>query len=158
MQQGFDGMAPPTRGTWSRALARASILALTVLVAACAAQRPAPSPPAPAAVEPTFRQEGIASWYGTAHHGRPTANGETYDMKAATAAHRTLPFGVIVRVTNLENGRSTLVRINDRGPYVKGRIIDLSEGAARAIGMRQRGTARVRVEQIDTMEAERPGN
>jgi len=150
-------MAQRRRGTWGRATARILILALAAFAAACASQRPTPlAPPPPAAEQPTFRQEGVASWYGTVHHGRTTANGETYDMNAATAAHRTLPFGKVVRVTNLENGRTTIVRINDRGPYVRGRIIDLSAQAARDLGMRQSGTARVRIEEVETLEAERP--
>ncbi|GEP00612.1 septal ring lytic transglycosylase RlpA family protein [Methylobacterium haplocladii] len=76
----------------------------------------------------------IASWYGPGFHGRKTANGERFDQNALTAAHKTLPFGTRIRVTNEATGRSVLVRINDRGPFVKGRAIDLSAGAARAIG------------------------
>nr|HDM59121.1 septal ring lytic transglycosylase RlpA family protein [Bacillota bacterium] len=93
-------------------------------------------------------QYGYASWYGGKFHGRRTANGETYDMFAMTAAHRTLPFGTIVRVTNLENGRSVVVRINDRGPFTdkKKRIIDLSLGAARQLGMLKTGVAKVKLE------------
>ncbi len=89
-------------------------------------------------------EEGIASWYGHPYHGRPTASGETYNMYDMTAAHRTLPFGTHVRVHDLQNGRETEVRINDRGPFVEGRIIDLSYAAAQAIGMP--GTARVQLE------------
>jgi len=93
-------------------------------------------------------EEGIASWYGPGFHGRLTASGERYNMYAFTAAHKTLPMGTKVLVTNLENGRQTIVRINDRGPFVKGRIIDLSYAAARALGMHQKGTARVRIEAL----------
>jgi rare lipoprotein A len=89
-------------------------------------------------------EEGIASWYGHPYHGRRAASGEIYNMYAMTAAHRTLPFGTEVRVHDLEDGHAVDVRINDRGPFVKGRIIDLSYAAAQAIGMP--GIARVRLE------------
>ena len=88
--------------------------------------------------------EGLASWYGADFDGKLTANGEVYNMYAMTAAHKTLPLGTTVKVTNTENGKSTEVRINDRGPYVKGRIIDLSKAAAEAIGVT--GTARVKLD------------
>ena len=89
---------------------------------------------------------GTASWYGPGFHGRRTASGEKFNQNALTAAHRSLPFGTKVRVTNMRNGRSVIVRINDRGPFSGGRIIDLSRGAARAIGMVSSGTAPVRLE------------
>ena len=89
---------------------------------------------------------GVASYYARAHEGRRTASGELFDMQAMTAAHRTLPFGTRVRVINLENGRQVVVRINDRGPFRKGRIIDVSYAAARVLGLIGPGTARVRVE------------
>ena len=92
--------------------------------------------------------EGIASWYGEDFNGHLTANGEVYDMYAFTAAHKTLPLGTVVKVTNLDNGMTTQVRINDRGPYVEGRIIDLSRTAARALGMREQGTTRVKLEVV----------
>ena len=92
-----------------------------------------------------YREVGNASWYGKGFHGRPTASGEIYDMYKFTAAHKTLPIGTYCLVENLENGRRTIVRINDRGPFVKNRIIDLSFAAARAIGMIGPGVARVRV-------------
>jgi len=95
-----------------------------------------------------FQQQGIASWYGKDFHGRKTSNGETYDMHAMTAAHKTLPLGVNVRVTRLETGRSVVVRVNDRGPFVAGRIIDLSYSAARQLGIVEAGTAPVRVEAL----------
>lgn len=88
-------------------------------------------------------EEGIASWYGPNFHGKLTANGEKYDMYGLTAAHRTLPFNSIVKVKNLDNGKSVQVRINDRGPYAKNRIIDLSKKAAQKIGMLGPGTAKV---------------
>ncbi|HUG62447.1 MAG TPA: septal ring lytic transglycosylase RlpA family protein [Methylomirabilota bacterium] len=89
---------------------------------------------------------GTASWYGGWFHGRQTANGERYDMNKLTAAHKTLPFGTKVRVTNSRNGRSVVVRINDRGPFVGKRVIDLSRGAAKAVGMIESGLAPVRIE------------
>jgi rare lipoprotein A len=94
------------------------------------------------------REVGVASWYGEPFHGRLTANGERYDMHAYTAAHRLYPFGTRLRVTNLENGRSVTVRVNDRGPFVRGRIIDLSLAAATDLGMVPNGTARVRLERM----------
>lgn len=97
-------------------------------------------------VDPAYDETGIASWYGVDFHGKRTANGDIYDMNALTAAHRTLPMPTRVRVTNLENGRSILVTINDRGPFARGRIIDLSRRAAQLLGMQRQGTARVRVQ------------
>lgn len=91
---------------------------------------------------------GIASWYGPDFHGKKTSNGETYNMNAMTAAHKTLPMNTMVRVTNLGNGAQTTVRINDRGPFVAGRIIDLSKAAATSIGMIGTGTARVKLEVV----------
>ncbi len=92
-----------------------------------------------------FTQTGLASWYGTSEQGRKTASGERFDRNAMTAAHPSLPFGTIVRVTSLDNGRTVKVRINDRGPFVRGRIIDLSAAAAARLGIREDGIARVRV-------------
>jgi rare lipoprotein A len=92
-----------------------------------------------------WSETGIASWYGPGFHGRQTANGETYDMEAMTAAHKELPFNTWVRVESLDSGRTVEVRINDRGPFVGGRIIDLSRAAARQIDMLGSGIARVRV-------------
>jgi peptidoglycan lytic transglycosylase len=94
------------------------------------------------------RQVGVASYYSQGHQGRRTASGEAFDMDAMTAAHRSLPFGTRVRVTNLANGRQAVVRINDRGPFRKDRIIDVSRAAARALGMVGRGVARVRLEVV----------
>ncbi|NOT39775.1 MAG: septal ring lytic transglycosylase RlpA family protein [Alphaproteobacteria bacterium] len=93
-----------------------------------------------------YDETGIASWYGQDFHGKATANGERYDMNALTAAHRTLPMPVIVRVTNLENGRAIRLRLNDRGPYARGRVIDVSRRAAQLLGFHENGTARVRVQ------------
>jgi rare lipoprotein A len=95
-----------------------------------------------------FRSEGIASWYGPDFHGRLTANGEVYDMHGISAAHPTMPLPSYARVTNLENGRSIIVRVNDRGPYAKNRVVDLSIGTAKALEFYGRGLARVRVEYV----------
>ena len=95
-----------------------------------------------------WKERGIASWYGGKFHGRRTASGEPYNMYDLTAAHRWLPFGTLVRVTNLRNHRSVVVRINDRGPFVKNRIIDLSYAAARALDMIKSGTAPVVLEKL----------
>ena len=95
-------------------------------------------------VDPEFVQEGVASWYGPGFQGRKTANGERFDTYEMTAAHKTLPFNTLVKVTNLDNGVSTVVRINDRGPFIRGRIIDLSNAAKNTIQMG--GTAQVRIE------------
>ncbi len=95
-----------------------------------------------------FVQTGIASWYGTDFQGKNTSNGEKYDMNAMTAAHKTLPLGVYVKVKNLDNGRETVVRVNDRGPFVKGRVIDLSYAAAKKLGLESIGTAPVRIEAL----------
>ena len=96
--------------------------------------------------KPLFTQTGIASWYGPPYHNRRASNGEIYDMNALTAAHRTLPLGCIVRVTNVKTGHATTVRITDRGPFVAGRIIDLSLAAARKVDVQQAGLARVKLE------------
>jgi rare lipoprotein A len=94
-------------------------------------------------------QIGTASWYGQIFEGKPTASGEPYDMHDMTAAHLTLPMGSYVRVTNLRNGRAVVVRVNDRGPIVPGRIIDLSYGAAQALQFKQRGLQRVRLDLVE---------
>lgn len=93
-----------------------------------------------------YVERGIASWYGGEFHGRPTSSGEIYDMYSNTAAHKLIPLGTIAKVTNLENGQSVVVKINDRGPFVEGRIIDLSYSAASEIGMVNRGLANVEIE------------
>ena len=97
----------------------------------------------------SYSEIGEASWYGEDFHARKTANGENYDMNTLTAAHRTLPLPSIVRVTNLENGRSLVLRVNDRGPYAKNRIIDVSKRSAQLLGFQTQGTAKVRVEVLE---------
>jgi rare lipoprotein A len=99
-----------------------------------------------------FSQEGIASWYGKDFHGKRTSNGEIYDMNAMTAAHKTLPLGVYVKVRNLDNGREVVVRVNDRGPFVKSRVIDLSYAAAKALRYDAVGTAPVRIDALGYRE------
>ncbi len=98
--------------------------------------------------DPSYDETGIASWYGEKFHGRPTATGETYNMNDITAAHKTLPLNSMLHVENLENGRTLIVRLNDRGPFADGRIIDLSKAAAKALGTIEGGLARVRVRYI----------
>jgi rare lipoprotein A len=124
-----------------------------------AAPAPAPQPheeatpaPAPQAQDkdastggPETTQVGTASWYGPGFHGKETASGETFDQNALTAAHRTLPLGTEAQVTNLETGQSVNVKINDRGPYVKGRHLDLSKAAAKQIGLTKKGVAKVKI-------------
>jgi rare lipoprotein A len=100
--------------------------------------------------KPLLVETGIASWYGAPYHNRRGSNGEIYDMHAMTAAHRTLPLGSVVRVTCIENGESAVVRITDRGPFIEGRIVDLSQAAALKIGLVRKGTAQVRLEVLRT--------
>lgn len=115
------------------------------ITAACAGRRS----PAVEPVEPGWSEDGVASWYGPNFHGNPTASGETFDMEAMTAAHPSLPLGSRVRVTVAETGRSAVLRVNDRGPFVDDRILDVSRGAARRLGFLRQGTARVRVEVVE---------
>jgi rare lipoprotein A len=117
------------------------LVALMLALAACGGAKPKKDDTGKPIVE-----MGKASWYGGKFHGGPTASGETYNKFSMTAAHKKLRFGTRVRVTNLKNGRSVIVRINNRGPYSKGRIIDMSEGAARKLGMIKAGVVPVRVE------------
>jgi rare lipoprotein A len=116
----------------------ACLLLLVFVIAGCSSgPRPAP--------QRTHKAYGLASYYSKKFHGRRTASGERYNMHAMTAAHRSLPFGSTVEVTHVKNGRTVTVRINDRGPFVKGRIIDLSYAAAKKLGMLSEGVARVSV-------------
>lgn len=141
------------------------LFCLCLLVAGCGHRRvhaPAPPPPPPAQSEqptPSFKpapdrilssQVGIASWYGAPYHNARAANGRIYDQNAMTAAHRTLPMGTTVRVTNLATRQSAVVTITDRGPFVRGRIIDLSRASAIKTGVYRTGTARVRVDVLRT--------
>jgi rare lipoprotein A len=124
------------------------VLAVLVAVVGCG-PRVAAVPSATANVPRDGVQVGKASWYGARHHGKRTASGERFDQHALTAAHRKLPFGTLVRVTNRANGRSVVVRINDRGPFGGGgRIIDVSHAAAKRLGMVEAGVAPVRVEVV----------
>lgn len=116
-----------------------ALLAISAWLAGCSARRPTDGP------QRKVVDRGIASWYGPKFHGRLTANGEVYDMDGLTAAHKTLPFDSIVEVVNLDNGRSVTVRINDRGPFIRGRVIDLSRAAAKKMGLIGPGIARVEV-------------
>ena len=145
----------------ARALRRAgctAVLAAVALLSGCAAttdkeallNSPTPSPePVPGQV---YRESGVASWYGKDFHGRKTANGETYDMYGLSAAHRTLPLGTHIRVTNLDNYKSITVKVNDRGPYAKMRVLDLSYGAAKQLGFVAQGTAQVKIESLDPIQ------
>ncbi|MNZ65992.1 RlpA-like protein precursor [compost metagenome] len=117
----------------------ATLVALTLLLTGCAGQVGTGS----------YDETGEASFYGSRHIGKRTASGERYDPNALTAANRDLPFGTYVRVTNLDNSRSVVVRINDRGPFVRGRIIDVSRRAAEALGMIRSGVADVRVQSLE---------
>lgn len=116
-----------------------ALLALFTLLAGCASHD----------IDPRgYDQTGTASYYGSRHHGKRTASGEPFDQHGLTAAHRSLPFGTRVQVTNLANDRRVVVRINDRGPHTRGRLIDLSRAAAEQLGMIRSGTARVRVQSL----------
>ena len=139
-----------TLGTLRRALP--TFAATGLFLAACAPQAPAP-PPAPPAT--SFSQVGVASYYAAKFENRKTAGGERFKSNGFTAAHRTLPLGTMVRVTNLENQRSVVVRINDRGPFMRKRIIDLSPAAARALGIHNQGLMRVRVDVVSEEAAVR---
>jgi rare lipoprotein A len=127
------------------------ILYLPLILVACTpresiAVAPTAAPLAITEPEPVFEQVGKASWYGRHHQGKLTASGERFDMNELTAAHRSLPLDTKAKVTNLENGRSVEVTVNDRGPYVKGRVIDLSAQAAKELGLKKQGVGRVRIE------------
>lgn len=131
-------------------------LAAASLSACAGPPREAP-PPVPVAAQPaaqarclpSFSDSGVASWYGEAFHMKATASGEPFDMNDLTAAHRWLPLNTIVRVTNLENGKSVVLRINDRGPYMHDRVLDVSRYAAQQLGMKSHGTAPVTIEVFD---------
>lgn len=122
-----------------------SVALLTVVLQACSTES-ASHPKVQKEKEPAFEQIGKASWYGPGFHGEQTANGEIYDQNGRTAAHRSLPLGTDVEVTNVKTGKSVELRINDRGPYVKNRVIDLSRAAAIDLGIKEKGLATVKIE------------
>jgi rare lipoprotein A len=135
---------------------RAAAVALLATAIACAhaPREPAGTAPAPAARPPGEAGEvGLASYYGRRFQGRRTASGTRYDMHAMTCAHRTAPFGARLRVTDVETGRSVVVTVNDRGPFRRGRVVDLSLAAARQLGIVKRGLAQVRVERLEAAGA-----
>jgi rare lipoprotein A len=137
-------------GPVDHAPAERRLASLIGAVAAAAVLLAVPAPytqvPSPAEEAPMWAQDGHVSWYGPGFHGRRTANGETFDTNDLTMAHRSLAFGSRVRVTNLDNGRSIVVRVNDRGPYVRGRIGDLSHAAASRLGFVEDGVVQARIE------------
>jgi len=135
-------LADPNRAQGTERGGRARVALAVVLILGASACARLPYAPKSGV------EVGVASWYGQEFHGRPTSSREVFNMNDMTAAHRTLPFGTHVMVTNLENDRSVVVRINDRGPFVRGRIIDLSYAAARVLGLIGPGTARVRLENL----------
>ncbi|MSR22072.1 MAG: septal ring lytic transglycosylase RlpA family protein [Gemmatimonadetes bacterium] len=139
-----EGMGPERRSAaaWARGALVLAALLLTVPTGCARLATPIATAPSPGE---GWTEEGVASWYGDPYHGRATASGETYDMEALTTAHRTLPFGTIVLVENLESGERITLRINDRGPFVRGRVLDVSRRSARDLGMIGPGTAPVRI-------------
>jgi rare lipoprotein A len=153
----------------TRAAGQALVAGVLVVAAACASPGPPAAPARPSGLRPytvngeTYRplrdwqgygEVGVASWYGHPHHGRTTASGERFDSFGAwTAAHKLLPFHVCVEVENLENGEMVTVRINDRGPFAKGRVIDLSKRAAERIGLVESGVGAVRLEAVSLADA-----
>lgn len=167
---------PKEKDSKARRFFQTGCIALAVaLLTACSVLKPPEAPPPAPSPSPSsqprpykvmgqwyhprasahgFRETGYASWYGRPFHGRKTSNGETYDMYRISAAHKTLPFNTVVRVRNLENGTELDVRINDRGPFVRGRIIDLSYAAARKLGVVGPGTARVEIVALGTLDRE----
>lgn len=154
---------PSALASWAVALALTGCATGPALVKTPPSEMPAPEMPAPQPgpgpkVAPRPAMTGTASWYGKAHHGQQTASGETYDMHALTAAHRSLPLGTRVLVTNLKNDRSVEVRINDRGPFVRGRILDLSYAAARALGSLSDGAFRVKLVVLEEPAGARAGS
>lgn len=144
---------------WVRLLLSTAMGTLAVFVAACSSAPTSKAPervdrqvaaarPAASGSQKAFSQTGKVSWYGREHAGKLTANGERFNPKHMTAAHRTLPFGAMVRVTRLDNGRSVVVRINDRGPFIKGRIVDVSQAAAKELDLITKGVAPCKVELV----------
>ncbi len=156
----------------TRLVQLAAILALSVTSVSCVRAVPPSKPPSepPASLSPaqprvqvpagkeaeTYSETGTASWYGKDFHGRKTASGETFDMYGISAAHRTLPLGTYIRVTNLDNYKSLKVKVNDRGPFVRNRILELSYGAAKELGFVAQGTAPVKIETLDAVPQSGP--
>ena len=140
-----------------RVLTRVALASLALLASGCLAPRPVyrGGVRGVASLVAGLEQRGTASFYAGSFNGRQTASGERYDMNGMTCAHRTLPFGTLLEVENLDNGSTVTVRVNDRGPYVGGRIIDLSRGAADRLGMVDSGTAEVRLRVVGFEEEER---
>jgi rare lipoprotein A len=141
----------PVGGRTPSGLLAVTLLAVTLaiaMLAACGGSDKREKKPAASTAPSGDVQHGMASWYGGKHHGRGTASGERFDKTAMTAAHRWFPFNTRVRVTNQRNGRAVIVRITDRGPFVRGRIIDVSEAAAEQLGMKRAGVAPVKVERL----------
>jgi len=150
----------------SRVAASLLAIALAALIPACAGRAPrvepsVPGQPPPAVVSPpavvpppakAYLETGTASWYGRDFHGRTTASGDPFDMYGISAAHRTLPLGTVLRVTNLDNFKTILVKVNDRGPFVRGRILDLSYGAARELDAVPQGSVHVKIEAVEMHE------
>ena len=151
-EQALNHPEEPRRGASLMRSKACLALVLTIFGgAACSRRKRAPrTPSVPASTMPRvgWSERGIASWYGNPYHGRATASGEIYDMEQYTAAHRTLPFGAVVRVVSERTGKQVDVRINDRGPFFEGRVIDLSRAAARSINLLGPGTLPVRVQLV----------
>jgi rare lipoprotein A len=141
-----------TRGRLVACVKAGPGMAIVLALVACG---PKAGPGRSPALPPGGTQTGLASWYGPNFHGKTTANGERYNMLALTAAHRSLPFGTYVRVSNLANGRTLVVRINDRGPFVRGRILDLSYAAAKILDITRAGVVKVRLRIMDPEEGAR---
>ena len=149
MSAGIGGMSEARASSSGRATGRhpAGLVLLALLLASCA-RATLPSPPPAGPVPAGQTETGLASWYGAPHHGRRTASGEVYDMNDLSAAHRTLPLGTRILVTNLDTGQAVEVRVNDRGPFVDGRILDVSYAAARLLGAVGPGVIRVRLQVV----------
>ena len=157
---GFGPIIPPLEASLGARLARAqrhaSYLVLTMLALGTLVPGDAAARAVKARVKHAKRESGVASYYGPEFAFRRTASGEMFDPKEMTAAHRTLPFGTRIRVTNLSNGRRVVLRVNDRGPYRKGRVIDVSHAAARKLGFAHHGTAQVRIDVLKRGKIEGP--
>ena len=141
---------PPAPSSGTTEAAQPAAAPAPAVVATVPPPAIAKPPATPAITRPVYTETGVASWYGPSFHSRHTSNGEIYDMNSLTAAHRTLPFNSLVRVTNVGSGQSVVVRVTDRGPFVAGRVIDLSRAAAKQIDIERPGTARVQLEVLSS--------